>query len=212
MADHDHGAWIALEPGFQPDQRVEVQVVGRLVEQQQVGRAHQRARQLQSHAPAAGETVDRLAKLRGTEAKAQDQRLGARHGIVFTGVGQGRCRRAPCACRRRWPQRRLLRPARPAVTVSPPSTKSVATLLGLRHVLRDLAHPPCAGIENSPPSSCSVPLRRPKKDRLAGAIAADKANLFAGGEGDGRAVEYDIDATAQRDITDGNHKGLLRRG
>jgi hypothetical protein len=25
-------------------------------------------------------------------------------------------------------------------------------------------------------------------------------------------VEYDIDATAQRDITDGNHKELLRRG
>jgi len=51
-----------------------------------------------------------------------------------------------------------------------------------------------------------------EEGRLAGAIAADKANLFAGGEGDGRAVEYDIDTAAQRDITDGNHKELLRRG
>jgi hypothetical protein len=59
VADHDHGAGVALEPGFQPDQGVQVQVVGGFVEQQQVGRAHQRAGQLQAHAPAAGEAVDR---------------------------------------------------------------------------------------------------------------------------------------------------------
>ena len=47
---------------------------------------------------------------------------------------------------------------------------------------------------------------------LAGTIAANEANFFAGGEGDGRAVEYDIGAAAQREITDGNHKGLLQGG
>jgi hypothetical protein len=60
VADHDEGAGVALEPGFEPDQGVEVQVVGGFVEEQQVGRAHQRAGQLQAHPPAAREAVDRL--------------------------------------------------------------------------------------------------------------------------------------------------------
>jgi hypothetical protein len=78
VADHHHGAGVALEPGFQPDQRVQVQVVGGFVEQQQVGRAHQRARQLQAHAPAAGEAVDGVVQFADLEAQAQDQRLRAR--------------------------------------------------------------------------------------------------------------------------------------
>ena len=32
MADHDHGAFITLQPGLQPHERVQVQVVGWLIE------------------------------------------------------------------------------------------------------------------------------------------------------------------------------------
>ena len=60
MADHHQRARVTLEPGFEPDEGVEVKVVGRLVEQQNVGRAHQGAGQLQTHPPTAGKTVDRL--------------------------------------------------------------------------------------------------------------------------------------------------------
>ena len=63
MADDDHRAGVFFEPGFQPHQRIQVQVVGGLVQQQQVRRAHQRASELQPHAPAAGKTVDRAVKL-----------------------------------------------------------------------------------------------------------------------------------------------------
>jgi hypothetical protein len=63
VADDDHRAFVALEPGFQPDQGVQVQVVGGLVQQQQIARAHQRAGQLQAHAPAAREAVDGLVQL-----------------------------------------------------------------------------------------------------------------------------------------------------
>jgi hypothetical protein len=77
-----------LSQAFQPDQRVEVEVVGRFVEQQQVGRAHQRARQLQAHAPAAGEAVDRVVELGRLEAETEDQRLRARLGVVRAGVVQ----------------------------------------------------------------------------------------------------------------------------
>ena len=58
VADHDHQPAVALEPVLQPDQRVQVEVVGGLVEQHQVGRAHQRPGQLQPHAPAARKAVD----------------------------------------------------------------------------------------------------------------------------------------------------------
>ena len=58
MADDQHRAFIAFQPGFQPHQRVQVQMVGWLVQQQKVRRAHQRTRQLQAHTPTAGEAVD----------------------------------------------------------------------------------------------------------------------------------------------------------
>ena len=45
VRDQDQRAGIAREPRFQPHQRVEVEVVGGLVEQHQVAGAHQRARQ-----------------------------------------------------------------------------------------------------------------------------------------------------------------------
>ncbi len=211
MADHYHGSLIALEPRFQPDQRVEVEVIGRLVEQQQVGRAHERARQLQSHAPAAGETVDRLAKLRSTEAKAQDQRLGTCGGIMCTGVVQGHVgvRHAHAIVAGLSGGYFGLRGQQYGVTLD---YEVGRTLLGLRHLLRDLAHLPCSGNRELAAVFVQRAVEKAEEGRLAGAIAADKANLFAGGEGDGRAVEYDIDAAAQRDITDGNHKELLRRG
>jgi len=88
VADHDHGALVAFEPRLQPDQRVQVQVVGGLIEQQQVGRAHQRPRQLQPHPPAARKAVDGLVELVGPETEAEDQRLGTRNGVVLAGVGQ----------------------------------------------------------------------------------------------------------------------------
>src|ERR1700710_452551 len=50
--------------------------------------------------------------------------------------------------------------------VSPSTTKSVAlcSVSGISCATWPIFH--AAGIENSPPSSCSVPLRRPKKDDL----------------------------------------------
>jgi hypothetical protein len=50
---HDHQrASVALEPFLEPDDGIEIEVVGRLIEQQQVGGAHQRLREVEAHAPA----------------------------------------------------------------------------------------------------------------------------------------------------------------
>ena len=88
MRNDDQRAGIALEPVFQPDDGVQIQVVGRFVQQQQVGRAHQRLRQIQAHAPAAGKAGDRLLHLFQREAQAGQQLLAARAHGVGVGIGQ----------------------------------------------------------------------------------------------------------------------------
>ncbi|VVN49389.1 hypothetical protein PS639_06357 [Pseudomonas fluorescens] len=55
VGNQHQGAGIAFKPLFEPDDGVEVQVVGRFVEQQQVRGAHQSLRQIQTHPPATGE-------------------------------------------------------------------------------------------------------------------------------------------------------------
>jgi len=109
MRDHDQRSRIAMQPVFQPDDRIEIQVVRRFVQQQQVRAAHQRLRQVQAHAPAAGETCHGVLCLREREPQADQQGFGAGRRGVPVGVGERgvcfgfsgaivgrRCRRNPC--------------------------------------------------------------------------------------------------------------------
>ena len=59
VADHDERARPAVEQVLERGQRVDVEVVGRLVEQQDVGLGHQQAHQLQAAPLAAGEVAHR---------------------------------------------------------------------------------------------------------------------------------------------------------
>ncbi len=77
VRDQQQRAAVAREPALQPDHGVEVEVVGGFVEQQQVGAAHQRLREVQAHAPAAGEIGDRPFEVRRLEAQAREQGGGA---------------------------------------------------------------------------------------------------------------------------------------
>ncbi|MPM72936.1 hypothetical protein SDC9_119912 [bioreactor metagenome] len=62
VADHHHTAVVGLDEVAQPDDRVGIQVVGRLVEQQRVGGAEQNARQFDAAALTTGQLVQRLAE------------------------------------------------------------------------------------------------------------------------------------------------------
>ncbi len=73
MGNQHQRARIALEPGFQPEDGVKVEVVGGFVEQQQIRRAHQRLREVQTHPPAAGEAADRKIHLLVGKAQAGQQ-------------------------------------------------------------------------------------------------------------------------------------------
>src|SRR3546814_15212624 len=55
VGDQQESAGIALQKAFQPERGFEVEVVGRLVEQQQVGGLEQEGGEGHPHAPAAGE-------------------------------------------------------------------------------------------------------------------------------------------------------------
>lgn len=63
-------------------------MVGGLVEQQQVGRAHQRLGQVQAHPPATGEVADAAVHLLVGEPKAGQQLARARVGGIAVGTVQ----------------------------------------------------------------------------------------------------------------------------
>jgi hypothetical protein len=80
VRDQEQRARVALEPVLEPQHRVEVEVVGRLVEQQQVGARRERLREVEAHAPAAREARDRVACRASTTprpARSSDARARA---------------------------------------------------------------------------------------------------------------------------------------
>ena len=52
VRDQQQRAGIMLEPTLEPEHGVEIEVIGGLVEQQEIGAAHQRLRQIEAHPPA----------------------------------------------------------------------------------------------------------------------------------------------------------------
>ena len=83
-------------------------------------------------------------------------------------------------------------------------------LVGLRHLLRDFADAPAwrngdvAGVGVQP-----VGEKREQR-RLAGAVAADQADLFARLDGEAGAIENELDAATQRNLGENEH-GDFRR-
>ena len=204
MADDDQRAFIALQPGFQPDQGVEVQVIGRLVKQHQIGRTHQRPRQLQAHAPAARKAVDWPVDLFALETQAHQQRLSARSGVksagiaehcvgighrvaIFFGLGlvqrHSGCHQAVVAFQHIVGGRHF----------------------GLGHVLGDLADRPLARDFSLALVVLQAIRQHREQARLAGAVAPDQADFLARLQRDAGVVEDDFGATSQRDIAQRDH-------
>ncbi len=87
MGDDDEGAPEVAQVAFEPLDRGDVEVVRRLVEQEQVGIGEERLREQHPQAEAAGELAHRpLVPLR-LEAEAGEQRGGARFRVVALLLG-----------------------------------------------------------------------------------------------------------------------------
>ena len=78
MGDDQHRAAARGQVAGQPGDRLDVEVVGRLVEQQQVGMVEQRVRERDPAPLAAGETADRGVEPVGEAAEARRRRAGRR--------------------------------------------------------------------------------------------------------------------------------------
>ena len=90
VADDEHGVRIAGEEVLEPDRAFEVEIVGRLVQQQDVGAREEHARERHAHPPAAGEIGAGARLGRRVEAEAVQDRGGPGLGGMGVDVRQPR--------------------------------------------------------------------------------------------------------------------------
>ena len=199
VGNHQQGTGVLLQPLLQPQGRVQVQVIGRLVQQQHIRGRHQRPGQVEANTPAAGEIPHRPPGGVRVEAQPLQQALGpplgavavyflqlavhARHRVVVAGrllplqfVPQGRQRAVPA----------------PDIL----SRRQAGGVHLLRHVGQ--AQPGHAldvtGIGNQ------LPQQQGEQARFATAVGADQGQPLAGLDGDAGALQQQLAAPAQPDI------------
>ena len=90
VADDQHGVRVAGEEGLEPDRALEVEIVGRLVEQQHVGAGEQHGGQRHPHPPAAGELGAGAGLGRGVEAEARSGSRPARASAEWASMSASR--------------------------------------------------------------------------------------------------------------------------
>jgi hypothetical protein len=88
VADDQRRVRISLQPRLEPECAFEVEIVGGLVEQQQIGLRKQRRRQRHPHAPAAGEFRHRTGEIGGGEAKPAQDLGGTRRRAIGIDLDQ----------------------------------------------------------------------------------------------------------------------------
>ena len=88
VADDDHRARIARDMVLKPERAFEIEIVGRLVEQQQVGLGEQGGGERHPHAPAAGEFGARALLFGMRKAQARKDFGGARRRRMGADVGE----------------------------------------------------------------------------------------------------------------------------
>ncbi len=202
VTDHQRRRRVPLQPRLQPHRPFQVEEVGRLVQQQQVRLGEQRRGQRRAHAPAAGELGHRPGRSAWREPQAhQDlRRLGRRgvgadlgeaivdvghplrrRGLQLGGEGRALGVRRQHRLQQRDRRRRLL-------------------LVGR-------ADPSRARQDDLPAAGGEFALDQAEQRGLAGAIAADEADLGAGGEGGGRPIEEAAPVGVENEVLDAEHDG-----
>ncbi len=197
VGDDDGGAGEAGQPALQPHRRLEIEVVGRLVEQQQVRRGEQGGGQRDAHPPAAGELPHRAGLRRRVEAEPGQDRgcpgrrgIGADHPQPLMNLRQPRGRGTVRLGEQRQTlgvgrQHRLQQAQRP-----------------VRRFLTDGADPGARGEPDFAPIGRDLAQNGAQQGRFPGAIAPDQADPLAGGDGQIGVIEKQPAAEAQRQAGD----------
>ena len=204
VRDHQQRAGIAPQPLFHPHDGVEIEVVGRFVEQQQVAGRHQRPRHVQAHAPAAGEVGDGLGVGLGREAQTMQQFAGAGAGVVaiellqpVVGLGDGFPVLGGEGVRLG-----LHRRMHGSVAAEHEVERGVGQR---RRFLRHACDARLAGQVEIALVGLHVAHQHGEQRGFAGAVAADHADAPAGMQGQVDVGQQQALAAAQGEIAEGNH-------
>jgi len=82
VGNQQDGAGIGPKVFLKPLQGFEVEMVGRLIEQQQIGLLHEQSRQMSAHHPSAAHRFQLTIKVAFAECQAAEDRLGLRLELV----------------------------------------------------------------------------------------------------------------------------------
>ena len=218
VRNDDQRAGVALEPVFQPQDGVEVQMVGRLVEQQQVGRAHQRLGQVQAHPPAAGKMRHGVVHLRLGKTQAGQQLLGARAHRIGARVGQRGVQFADAVAMRMIVMRGIFRLVGRKFSLER-AQRGVAVdhifkrrAVQCRGFLCHVRHAPLRRDFDAAAVGVQATLQQAEQRGLAGSVGADQPDMLAGIEGDIGGIEQRFDAPGETQGLQANHGGALSSG
>ena len=204
VGDDDRGARIALQVVVEPDRTLDVEVVGRLVEQQQVGLGEQHRGERHPHPPATGEVGAGAALRGGIEAEAVQDRRRPGGGGVRADIDEPRLDLGP------------------AQTVGVPGLRDQARPLGvggehdgmqglgargrlLRH--RTDAHALRQG--DGFRIDRQISEDRLEQRGLAGAVAPDEADARTLGDRAARGIEDQALAEAKGEVVHAQHGRVL---
>ena len=82
VSDQQQRAAIPPQPLLEPENRIEIKVVGRLIEQQQVRATHERLGEIETHAPASRERPHRPCLVLSRKAESMQQPRGAAARVI----------------------------------------------------------------------------------------------------------------------------------
>jgi len=190
----------SLQPPLQPQHRVEVQVVGRLVEHQHVGARHERTRHVGAHLQATRQLHDRTPDVLRRESETVGELRGARgRGVAarVLVVAEQVCLLHAIVRGARFLQRvfDLHQPRVAAADVLEHGGLGTRQFLRDRHEIQFARNRVVAGVRPE------LAAQQRQQAGLAAAVAADDADLVAAKYGEIGAVEEHRCAAAQAQVT-----------
>ena len=196
MADQQDGGGVGLQEALQPQGGFEVQMVGRLVEQQQVWLGRQRRGERHAHPPAAGKGFARAALRLLVEAQPRKNDGGAGRGAVGIDGQQplvhlGQLFRIVLGLG--------LRQQLHALAVGHQHGFQ-QRLIAIRSFLRDRADAGAAVHRDIAALGVQLPQDQLHQRRFAKAVAPDQRHLMAGIDAGGRILEQGAVADAVGDV------------
>ena len=181
-------------------------MVGGLVEQHQVAGTHQRARQREPEAPAAGEFAHRALALGRGEAQAVEQLVRARRGAVAVDGGEARVDLAELLAAGRF-HRRLER-AEFGVAVQ---HEVDGLAIGADDFLLHRRDAPVGGHARGAGIGLDLAAQQREQRGFAAAVLADHAHALAGVDAQFRVGEQRLRAARERDAGKMDHRRLTER-